>query len=49
MFGKKEILQLLSEKGLPFNYEEHEQVLNMAESSELALFCKTSRASVTWW
>ncbi|GAB7549519.1 YbaK/EbsC family protein [Cupriavidus sp. 8B] len=37
MFAKKDILQLLSEKGLPFGYEEHEQVLNMAESSELTL------------
>ena len=37
MLGKDEVLKLLEERKIPFSCEEHDSVLNMAESVMLAL------------
>jgi Ala-tRNA(Pro) deacylase len=43
MFGKAELLKFLDHSGIPFSYEEHDSVLNMAESGNLDLVLEGAR------
>lgn len=43
MLGKLELLNLLDAKGIPFSCEEHDAVLNMAESGKLDLALEGAR------
>lgn len=43
MVEKEELLSILKARNIPFAYEDHERVLNMAESSELRLSLEGTR------
>jgi len=43
MLGREELIGLLEQNGIPFACENHEQVLNMAESGELKLSLEGAR------
>jgi Ala-tRNA(Pro) deacylase len=43
MLGKNEVLKLLEEREIPFSCEEHDSVLNMAESGKLTLSVEGAR------